>query len=81
MNKSENTSINLNIKAYGGYIRYMLTKKGSFNDLDLFVDNNFDKDISPLSGLTNLRNIKLPNYYKKINLKLPNVKIKYIIEY
>ena len=45
MNKSEDTSINLNIKAYGGYIRYMLTKKGSFNDLDLFVDNSFDKDI------------------------------------
>ena len=46
MNKIEDTSLNLNIKAYGGYLRYMLTKKGSFNDLDLFVDNNFDKDIN-----------------------------------
>ena len=34
---------NLNIKIYGGIIRYMITKRGTFNDLDLYVERE-DKE-------------------------------------
>ena len=84
MNKSENTSINLNIKAYGGYIRYMLTKKGSFNDLDLFVDNNFDKDTNKkIENLLNLLFINrfIGSYTTKIftNFDIPLINYRFKI--
>ena len=34
---------NIDIKIYGGIIRYMITKRGSFNDLDLYIERE-DKE-------------------------------------
>lgn len=36
---------NLNIKIYGGIIRYMITKIGAFNDLDLYIERD-NKEMS-----------------------------------
>ena len=42
----------LNIKVYGGIIRYMITRRGTFNDLDLYLEReeNDEKESKEVNG-------------------------------